>query len=82
MVRFSGYPYPEFGSEYSEVEYFSKFPVRDSLFFAKVHFPEGLLSSYGHEIPPRNGMTEQAEIIKQDMQLLERVYNNITKELR
>lgn len=82
MVRFSGYPYHEFGSVYGEVEYFSDFPVRDSLFFAKVHFPEGLLTSYGHEIPPRNGMTGQAEIITQELRLLERVYNNITKELR
>jgi multidrug efflux pump subunit AcrA (membrane-fusion protein) len=82
MVRFSGYPYHEFGSVYGEVEYFSEFPVRDSLFFAKVHFPDGLLTSYGHNIPPRDGMTGQAEIITQDMRLLERVYNNITKELR
>lgn len=82
MVRFSGYPYHEFGSVYGEVEYFSEFPVRDSLFLAKVHFPDGLLTSYGHDIPPRNGMTGQAEIITQDMRLLERVYNNITKELR
>jgi len=82
LVRFSGYPYHEFGSVYGEVEYFSEFPVRDSLFFAKVHFPDGLLTSYGHNIPPRNGMTGQAEIITQDLRLLERVYNNITKELR
>ena len=82
MVRFSGYPYHEFGSVYGEVEYFSEFPVRDSLFLAKVHFPDGLLTSYGHDIPPRNGMTGRAEIITQDMRLLERVYNNITKELR
>ncbi|MBE9048026.1 HlyD family efflux transporter periplasmic adaptor subunit [Pleurocapsales cyanobacterium LEGE 10410] len=82
MVRFSGYPYHEFGSVYGEVEYFSEFPVRDSLFLAKVHFPDGLLTSYGHDIPPRNGMTGRAEIITQGMRLLERVYNNITKELR
>ncbi len=82
LVRFSGYPYHEFGSVYGEVEYFSEFPVRDSLFLAKVHFPDGLLTSYGHNIPPRNGMTGQAEIITQDLRLLERVVNNITKELR
>lgn len=82
MVRFSGYPYQEYGSVYGEVEYFSDFPVRDSLFFAKVTFPDGLQTSYGQTIPPRNGMLGQAEIITQDMRLLERVYNNITKELR
>jgi HlyD family secretion protein len=82
LVRFSGYPYQEYGSVYGEVEYFSDFPVRDSLFFAKVTFPDGLETSYGQTIPPRNGMLGQAEIITQDMRLLERVYNNITKELR
>ena len=82
QVRFSGYPYHEFGSVIGRVEYFSDFPVRDSLFFARVSFPEGLVTSYGREITPRNGMTGQAEIITQDMRLLERVVNNITKELR
>lgn len=82
QVRFSGYPYHEFGSVGGRVEYFSDFPVRDSLFFAEVHFPDGLITNYGREITPRNGMTGQAEIITEDMRLLERVVNNITKELR
>lgn len=82
QVRFSGYPYHEFGSVIGRIEYFSAFPVQDSLFFAEVHFPEGLVTSYGREITPRNGMTGQAEIITQDLRLLERVVNNITKELR
>jgi len=82
QVRFSGYPYHEFGSVFGRVDYFSDFPIRDSLFFAKVSFPAGLVSSYGREITPRNGMTGQAEIITQDLRLLERVVNNITKELR
>lgn len=82
LVRFSGYPHHEFGSIYGEIDYFSDFPVRDSLFYASVKFSEGLLTNYGMEIPPRSGMTGRAEIITQDMSLLERVYNNITKELR
>jgi multidrug resistance efflux pump len=82
QVRFSGYPYHEFGSVFGRVDYFSDFPVQDSLFFAKVSFPDGLVTNYGREITPRNGMTGQAEIITQDMRLLERVVNNITKELR
>lgn len=82
MIRFSGYPYHEFGSVYGEVDYFSDFPITDSLFFARVEFPEGLTTNYGRDIQPRNGMTGRAEIITQDMRLLQRVYNNITKELR
>jgi multidrug efflux pump subunit AcrA (membrane-fusion protein) len=82
QVRFSGYPYHEFGSVFGRVEYFSDFPVRDSLFFARVSFPDDLVTNYGREITPRNGMTGQAEIITQDIRLLERVYNNITSQIR
>ena len=82
LVRFSGYPYQEFGSVPGRVEYLSDIPVKDSVFFAKVGFPEGLSTNYGQQLAPADGMRGQAEIITQDMRLLERVYNNITKELR
>lgn len=82
LVRFRGYPYSEFGSVPATVEYLSDIPVRDSLFFAKVQFTEGLTTNYGHQLTPKNGMTGSAEIITQDMRLIERVYNNLTKELK
>ncbi|GAB5408260.1 MAG: HlyD family efflux transporter periplasmic adaptor subunit [Balneolaceae bacterium] len=82
LVRFSGYPYHEFGSVMGLIEYLSEFPVGDNLFFAKVRFPNGLETNYGKNLPPVNGMEGQVEIITQDMRLLERVYNNLTKELR
>ncbi len=82
LVRFNGYPYHEYGSVNGEIEYFSDIPVQDSLFFARVDFPEELTTNYDVEIPPVNGMAGQAEIITQDMRLIDRVYNNLTKELR
>lgn len=84
LVRFSSYPYQEFGSVSGRIDYLSDIPVRDSVFFAKVGFlsDDGLTTNYGHKLTPINGMTGQAEIITQDMRLLERVYNNIIKELR
>lgn len=82
LIRFSGYPYSEFGSVSGNIEYLSDIPVRDSLFFAKVAFPDGLQTNYGYDLSPKNGMTGTAEIITQDMRLITRVYNNLTKELR
>jgi len=82
LVRFSGYPDQEFGTVTGEIDYLSEFPVRDSVFLAKVDFPQGLTTNYGRDLPPANGMTGKAEIITQDMKLLERIYNNLTKELR
>jgi HlyD family secretion protein len=82
LVRFSGYPDHEFGSVTGEIDYFSEFPVRDSVFMAKVNFPNEFTTNYGQEITPVDGMRGQAEIITQDMRFVERIYNNLTKELR
>lgn len=82
LVRFSGYPYQEFGTVTGKIAYLSDIPVRDSVFFGRVRFPEELTTNYGRELRPIDGMRGQAEIITQDMRLLERMYNNITKELK
>ena len=82
LVRFSGYPYQEYGSVTGYIDYLSDFPVQDSVFLAKVSFPNGLTTNYGQELPPTNGMRGHAEIITKDMRLLERFYNNIAKQLR
>lgn len=82
LVRFSGYPDQEFGTVTGEINYLSDIPVRDSVFIGKVNFPQGLTTNYGQELPPRNAMMGQAEIITQDMRLLERFYNNISKQLQ
>lgn len=82
LVRFNSYPDQEFGSVTGRLDYVSDVPVRDSVFIGKVTFPDGLETNYGRELTPRNGMTGQAEIITQDMRLLERFYNNITKQIR
>ncbi|SHG29845.1 HlyD family secretion protein [Fodinibius roseus] len=82
LIRFSGYPHQEFGSVPGRIDYLSSIPVRDSVFFAKVRFPEGFSTNYGRELTPTDGMRGQAEIITQDMRLLERVYNNIMSQLK
>ncbi|NGP87492.1 HlyD family secretion protein [Fodinibius halophilus] len=82
LVRFSGFPSKEFGSVSGKVDYLSEFPVKDSLFVAKVTFPNGFTTNYDRQLNPTNGMQGRAEIITQDMRFIERIYNNLTKELR
>lgn len=82
LVRFSGYPYQEFGSVRGNIGYLSGIPVKDSLFLAKVNFPRGLQTNYGRKLPPTNGMMGRAEIITRDMRLLQRFYNNIARQLQ
>ena len=82
LVRFSGYPDHEFGSVTGRIDYLSEFPVQDSVFMAKVIFPNEFITNYGRQITPVDGMRGKAEIITQDMRFVERIYNNLTKELR
>lgn len=82
LVRFSGYPYHEFGLVEGKIEYLSNFPLEDGMFFATVNFPDGLTTNYGQNFAPVNGMKGNAEIITEDMNLLSRIYNNLTKDLR
>ncbi|MEX2601471.1 MAG: HlyD family efflux transporter periplasmic adaptor subunit, partial [Balneolaceae bacterium] len=82
LVRLSGYPYHEYGTLEGRIDYLSEVPVGEEVFLGKVSFPGGFVTSYGRSVRPRGGMTGQAEIITDDMRLLERVYNNMRGQLR
>lgn len=79
IVRFDAYPGHEFGSVEGRIEYISDIAIRDTLVFAKVRFPNGLETTYGYELSPRNGLMGTAEVITEDARLLERIYNKIAK---
>jgi HlyD family secretion protein len=81
LVRFSGYPYREFGSVPGRISYISGIPINDSSYVAKVHFPKGLTTDYGNKIHPEDGMRGQARIITKDRRLLERLYDNIAGQM-
>jgi HlyD family secretion protein len=82
LVRFSEYPYQEFGAVSGRVSYLSAIPVSDSLFLAKVRFSHGLMTTDGKKLPPTNGMAGQAKIITKNRRLLERLYDSITSQLQ
>jgi len=76
-VKFSAYPYPEFGMVNGTISYISEVPIHDSIFMSKVEFRNGLKTNFGKVIKPRLGMTAQAEIITDDRRLIERFFKNI-----
>lgn len=80
LVRFSGYPSQEYGSVTAQIDYFPEVLTSEGQFVAKVSFPEGLMTNYGRQITPVDGMSGQAEIITKDMKLLDRIYNNLTSQ--
>lgn len=79
MVKFNGYPYEEFGYVEGKLNYISEVPVNDTVFLAKVSFPNGFRTNFNKLIKPREGLIGSAEIVTNDARLLTRVLNGFTK---
>ena len=81
LLKFSSYPFQEFGSVKGKIEFISQIPT-DSGYFAKVGLTHGLITTNKKQIQYREGLLANAEIITRDMRLLERFYYDIVKQLR
>ena len=79
LIKFPSYSWQEFGSVQGRVDYISQIAT-DSGYMARITLVNGLQTSHHKQIPYRQGLTAQAEIITKDVRLLERFYNNLTKK--
>jgi len=80
LLKFQAYPYEQFGSVTGKIEFISSTPT-DSGFLAKVILPHGLTTSYNKTLHYQYGLLAQAEIVTENMRLLERFYYNVRKQL-
>jgi len=81
LLKFQAYPFEQYGSVTGKIEYISNSPA-DSGYMAKVILPNGLITNYKKSLQYSNGLVAQADIITENMRLLERFYNNIAKQLK
>lgn len=81
IVKFSGYPYQEFGTVSGRISSISDMP-KDTAYLVKVQFPKGLVTSSQQKLPFRNGMTATGEIVTEDLKLIERLFYDFRKVLR
>ncbi|MBJ2125974.1 HlyD family secretion protein [Flavobacterium sp. IB48] len=72
-VRLANYPDREFGVLHGKVKNISLIPDKDGNLLLDVALPDGLRSSYKKEILFRQEMKGRAEIITEDLRLLERI---------
>jgi HlyD family secretion protein len=75
-VKFSNYPDMEFGMVIGRVEKISLVPDGKN-YLAEVAFPNGLVTNYRKKLPLLPEMTGTAEIITEDMRLIQRFFNPI-----
>lgn len=81
LLKFLAYPYEQFGIVSGKIEFISPTPT-DSGYLAKVTLPNGLTTNYGKTLQYQYGLFAQADIVTENMRLLERFYYNIRKQLK
>lgn len=74
LVKFSGFPYQEYGVVRGRITAISDISFNDSVFLAKVVLPKGLKTNYGKLLAYKTGMTASADVITTDSRLLEKLF--------
>jgi multidrug resistance efflux pump len=80
-VKFLNYPYMEFGMVIGKIQKISMVP-NDNNYLVEVVFPNGLKTNYGKKLNYLPEMTGSAEIITEDLRLIERLFNPIRAILK
>jgi biotin carboxyl carrier protein len=81
LLRFESYPFQEFGSILGKIDFISRVPDANG-YRARVTLSNGLTSTYNKQIQYRDGLSANAQIITNDLRLLERFYYNFLKQIQ
>ncbi len=80
-IKLANYPYMEYGMIEGKIKSISLIPS-DNTYIAEVEFPQGLITNYGKKIEFGQEMQGSAEIITEDIRLIERFFNPIKSLLK
>lgn len=81
-VRLNNFPDQEFGFLVGEVRSISNLPNTQGYYVVEVRFPKGLNTNYGKKLPMTRQMEGSADIITEDIRLIERLVNPIKQLLK
>lgn len=76
-LKFDNYPFDEYGMVMGEVESISELPTKDNTYIIRISLPNGLRSSYKRDLEFKQQMQGSAEIITEDLRLIERLFNQL-----
>ena len=77
-MKLNNFPYQEYGQLKGRVDNISKIAGTTG-YILKVRLENGLSTTYNKEIIYKPGMVGTAEIVTEDLRLLERIFNSIRK---
>ena len=81
LIKLDNYKYQEFGIVEGKVENISLTPDKDGNYYVDVILPKGLKTSYNKILPFDKELKGNAEIVTQDLRLIERFFYQIRKLL-
>ncbi|WP_299098679.1 HlyD family efflux transporter periplasmic adaptor subunit [uncultured Winogradskyella sp.] len=81
-IKLENYPDTEFGVLNGTVKNISLIPDKDGLYFVDVNLPEKMITSYKKEIDFKHEMRGSAEIITEDLRLIERFFYQFREVLK
>ena len=73
-VRINNFPYQEFGYLIGKVTSISSVPSTAVFYVIEIDFPNGIVTNYGRTLPVTQQMVGTADIITDDLRLLERLF--------
>lgn len=81
IVRFANYPDQEFGIVNGILSSVSLVPLENN-YMVEISFPDGLTSNYGKKLPVSHEMKATAEIVTEDLRLIERLFFPLKKIIK
>ena len=79
-IKLDNYPYQEYGQLTGEIKNISQIAGKEG-YFVQVKLTEGLTSTYNKKLTYKPDMMGTAEIITEDLRLIERIFNKFRKVL-
>lgn len=81
-IKIENYPDTEFGVLKGTINNISLFPDAEGLYLVKVNLPKNLITSYSKTLDFRQEMRGSAEIITEDLRLIERFFYQFREVLK
>ncbi|WP_436486637.1 HlyD family secretion protein [Chitinophaga sp. ARDCPP14] len=82
LLKLDNYPYQEFGMVEGRVKNIANAPDKDGNYYVNVILPKGLQTSFHKTLPFDKELKGNAEIVTQDLRLIERFFYQMRKLLR
>lgn len=79
LLKFQAYPFAQYGIIRGKIDHIKTEP-NDSGYLAKIILPKGLTTNYNNTLRYRNRMVAEADIITENMRLIDRFLINTKKQ--